>query len=85
MVQSCIPKSVKFEDCHKDGQFIVVIGQEVYADSPFTKHIEQIMDDDVMSYYAFIVIIFLVIKLFLFIVLWSWLKIRVTQRMMDLS
>ena len=57
----------------------------MYDDSPFTKEIKQIMDDDVNRYYGFIVLIFFVVKFFLFVVLWSWLRIRVTERMIALT
>lgn len=63
----------------------VVVGQEVYDDSPFTKEIESIMDSDVNQYYMFIVLIFFIVKCILFLVLWSWLRIRVTERMMNLT
>lgn len=57
---------------------MVVVGQEVYSDSPFTKEIERIMTEDVIQYYGIIVIIFVVVKLFLFCVLWTWLREQVT-------
>ena len=63
----------------------VVVGQEIYDDSPFTLEIENIMNSDVNTYYGFIVMIFFVVKFFLFVVLWSWLRIRVTERMVDLT
>lgn len=43
------------------------------------------MKDDVNQYYGFIILIFLVVKIILFLVLWSWLRIRVTERMIDLT
>ena len=64
---------------------MVVVGQEIYSDSPFTKEIERIMTEDVMQYYWIIVIIFVVVKLFLFGVLWGWLKHQVTERMNRLT
>lgn len=85
LVETCIPSTVTIEDCHEDGFMFVVIGQEVYMDSPFTREIRQIMDDDVNQYYGFIVLIFFVVKFFLFMVLWSWLRFRVTERMIALT
>lgn len=43
------------------------------------------MDDDVKQYYGFIVLIFFIVKFFLFFVLWSWLRFRVTERMIALT
>ena len=63
----------------------VVVGQEIYDDSPFTKKIYKIMDEDVSHHYIFILIIFLVGNGCLFCVLWTWLRIRVTDRMKDLK
>ena len=82
LVKTCIPTS---DNCEEEGTMMVVVGQEVYSDSPFTKEIERIMTEDVMQYYGIIVIIFVVVKLFLFCVLWTWLKRSVTKRMNDLT
>ncbi len=62
-----------------------VVGQEIYNHSPFTKEIAQIMTDDVNEYYLIIILIFVIVKLFLFCVLWSWLRMRVTDRMIYLT
>jgi hypothetical protein len=43
------------------------------------------VNDDVKKYYGYIVLIFFVVKFFLFVVLWSWLRIRVTERMIALT
>jgi len=75
LVKTCVPTS---DDCAKEGFMMVVVGQEVYSDSPFTKEIERIMTEDVIQYYGIIVIIFVVVKLFLFCVLWTWLREQVT-------
>ena len=85
LVQSCIPGNISIEQCKENGYMFVVVGQEVYDDSPFTREIEYIMDGDVKSYYGFIVLIFIVVKICLFSVLWSWLRIRVTERMIKLT
>ena len=60
---------------------MVVVGQEVYKDSPFTKEIERIIEEDVSQFYYFIFISFIVGNSFLFCVLWTWLRMRVTDRM----
>ena len=85
LVQTCIPKNVSINDCSKKGYMFLVIGQEQYEDSPFTKEILKIVNDDVKKYYGYIVLIFFVVKFFLFVVLWSWLRIRVTERMIALT
>ena len=59
---------------------MVVVGQEVYEDSPFTLAIHNIMKEDVDHYYEMICIIFIVVNIFLFCVLWTWLRLRVTDR-----
>ena len=59
---------------------MVVVGQEVYEDSPFTLAIQTIMKEDVDHYYEMICIIFIVVNIFLFCVLWTWLRLRVTDR-----
>ena len=84
IVQTCIPSTVDIENCHIDGYMFVVVGQEVYDDSPFVSDIRQTMRNDVDWYYLFILIIFLIVKFCLFLVLWTWLRIRVTQRMNEL-
>ena len=85
LVETCVPTSANGEKCATEGYMMVVVGQEVYEDSPFTKEIERIMSEDVNQYYQFIVLIFCVVKLFLFFVLWNWLKIKVTDAMTDLT
>ena len=85
LVESCVPSDVPINECSQNGYLFVVVGQEVYDDSPFTKEIESIMDSDVNQYYMFIILIFFVVKCILFLVLWSWLRIRVTERMMKLT
>ena len=85
LVQSCIPKDVPINECSAKGYMFLVIGQEQYQDSPFTKEILKIVNDDVKKYYGYIVLIFFVVKFFLFVVLWSWLRIRVTERMIALT
>lgn len=72
-------------NCNTDGYMLVVVGQEVYESSPFTKEIKRIMSDDVSEYYLTIVLIFFVGKLILFCVLWNWLRVRVTDRMIALT
>ena len=47
--------------------------------------IESIMSSALNDYYLFIVLIFLVVKFFLFVMLWSWLRIRVSERMQNLT
>ena len=47
--------------------------------------IEWIMSNALNDYYLFIVLIFLVVKFFLFVMLWSWLRIRVSERMQNLT
>ena len=36
LVKTCIPTS---DNCEEEGTMMVVVGQEVYSDSPFTKEI----------------------------------------------
>ncbi len=43
------------------------------------------MADDVNEYYLIIIMIFVIVKLSLFCVLWSWLRMRVTDRMIYLT
>ena len=43
------------------------------------------IEADVMKYYGFIILIFIVVKVLLFFTLWSWLKSRVTNRMVELT
>ena len=38
-----------------------------------------------MKYYGVIILIFVIVKVLLFITLWSWLKSRVTDRMIELT
>lgn len=85
LVETCVPTTASGENCSEEGYMMVVVGQEVYGDSPFTKEIERIMSDDVNQYYQFIVLIFCVVKLFLFCVLWNWLRVKVTARMNSLT
>ena len=82
---SGIPSVKSIEECHSEGYMFVVVGQEIYDDSPFTLEIENIITSDVNTYYLFIVLIFFSGNLILFVVLWSWLRIRVTERMVDLT
>ena len=63
----------------------IVVGQEIYDDSPFTKKYIRIMNEDVNTTYVVILICFLVGNGCLFIVLWTWLRIRVTDRMKQLK
>ena len=63
----------------------VVVGQEIYDDSPFTKKIHKIMGEDVSRYYVLILIIFLIGNGCLFCILWNWLRIRVTDRIKQLK
>ena len=63
----------------------VVVGQETYDESPFTHFILKTMDADVAWYYVVIVLIFLAGNGCLFVVLWTWLRIRVTDRMLFLK
>ena len=85
LVETCIPSIKSIEECHSEGYMFVVVGQEIYDDSPFTLEIENIITSDVNTYYLFIVLIFFSGNLILFVVLWSWLRIRVTERMVDLT
>lgn len=85
IVQSCIPTDVPVSECSQSGHMLVVVGQEIYDDSPFTREIESIMGSDVNRYYLFIVLIFFIVKCVLFLVLWSWLRIRVTERIINLT
>lgn len=84
MVQTCVP-NLPGINCNTDGYMLVVVGQEVYESSPFTLKINRIMRDDVSEYYLTIFIIFFVGKLLLFCVLWNWLRVRVTDRMIALT
>ena len=63
----------------------LVVGIEIYDDSPFTKEIEILMDQDVGLRYILICIIFLLGNFCLFCILSTWLRIRVTDRMRDLK
>ena len=47
LVQTCIPKDIPLDECHEKGNMFIVVGQEIYDDSPFTKKIHKIMDEDV--------------------------------------
>lgn len=85
IVQTCIPLSVPLERCHQEGYMFVVVGQETYDESPFTHSILKTMDADVAWYYVVIVLIFLAGNGCLFVVLWTWLRIRVTDRMLFLK
>ena len=59
---------------------MVVVGQEVYEDSPYTRDIYRIMEGDVDQYYLMICAVFIVVNIILFCVLWTWLRLRVTDR-----
>ena len=85
MVETCVPSSVSMEECKDLGYMMVVVGQEIYDHSPFTREIALIMNNDVDEYYLYIILIFCLVKLALFCVLWSWLRMRVTDRMIDLT
>ena len=37
LVETCVPRSVSLDDCNDEGYLTIVIGQEVYEDSPFTQ------------------------------------------------
>ena len=43
------------------------------------------IEADVIKYYGVVVLIFVIIKVLLFVTLWSWLKSRVTDRMIELT
>lgn len=43
------------------------------------------IESDVMTYYGYIVLIFVIVKLTLFFTLWTWLRSRVTDRMVELT
>ena len=85
IVQTCVPSYYTIAECKEKGQLVVVVGQEIYDQSPFTKEIAQIMADDVNEYYLIIILIFAIVKMSLFCVLWSWLRMRVTDRMIYLT
>jgi hypothetical protein len=43
------------------------------------------IDTDIKIYYALIITIFFIVKSLLFCTLWSWLKIKVTHRLEELT
>ena len=87
IVQSCMPININVTDCYNnpEGIFYVAVAQREYKQSQFTHEISKQIEKDVMIYYGYIVLIFVIVKLTLFWTLWSWLKSRVTDRMVELT
>ena len=72
-------------ECADKGFMVVIVGQEGYDDSPFTQAITEMVTEDITVYYRLIFIIFVIVKLFLFCILSSWLRIKVTSRLEELT
>ena len=87
IVQSCMPLNINVTECHNDPQGImfIAVAQREYGQSEFTHEISLTIERDVMKYYGVIILIFVIIKVLLFVTLWSWLKSRVTDRMIELT
>ena len=87
IVQSCMPLTINVTECHSnpEGIMFIVVAQRDYLQSEFTYQISKTIETDVLKYYGFIVLIFVVVEVLLFFTLWSWLKSRVTNRMIELT
>lgn len=85
ITMSCIPMHVTIDKCHDDGYMFVVVGQETYDYSPFVHNIDQILTDDVDAYYGYILIIFFSGNACNFMILWTWLRVHVTERLFQLQ
>ena len=57
----------------------------MYKDSPFTRIIEDRLASDVTEYYLFILSIFVTVNLCAFMVLWSFLRQRVTYPILEMN
>lgn len=85
IVQSCMPITINVTDCHQNGIMRIAVAQRGYKQSEFTHNTNMQIQEDVTGYYGFIVLIFIIVQIFLFFTLWSWLKSRVTNRMVELT